>query len=141
MRPLRMQLSRKRGFDLQAASHALNGLPAKRVTRPGPWGNPFTIEETALRYGLGADAAQAKAVALCGQWLRGTLDPMLSPGEPPSRELIRAELRGCNLACWCKPGTPCHADVLIEIANGNDGLAAISQPGRGWLRSATWRPR
>ena len=83
MRPLRMQLSRKRGFDLQAASHALNGLPAKRVTRPGPWGNPFTIEETALRY----------------------------------------------------------ADVLIEIAHGNDGLAAISHPGRGWRRSATWRPR
>lgn len=22
-----------------------------------------------------------------------------------------------NLACWCKPGAPCHADVLLEIAN------------------------
>jgi len=28
-----------------------------------------------------------------------------------------AELRGKNLACWCKPGDPCHADVLIELAN------------------------
>ena len=28
------------------------------------------------------------------------------------------ELRGKNLACWCKPGSPCHADVLLEIANG-----------------------
>jgi len=26
-------------------------------------------------------------------------------------------LRGKNLACWCKPGEPCHADVLLEIAN------------------------
>lgn len=26
-------------------------------------------------------------------------------------------LRGKNLACWCKPGQPCHADVLLEIAN------------------------
>jgi len=27
------------------------------------------------------------------------------------------ELRGRDLACWCKPGAPCHADVLLEIAN------------------------
>lgn len=26
-------------------------------------------------------------------------------------------LRGKNLACWCRPGQPCHADVLLEIAN------------------------
>lgn len=118
MKPQRLQLSRKAGFNLQAISRALNGLPAKRVTRPGPWGNPFTIEEPAARYGLDRDAAQAKAVALCGAWLRGTIDPKLSPFPPPSRELIRAELRGHNLACWCRPGTPCHAEVLIELANG-----------------------
>lgn len=117
-RPQRMQLSRKRGFDLQKASKALNGLPARRVTRPGPWGNPFTIEDTAKHYRLDPEAAQAKAVELCGKWLRGTLDKKLSPGDPPSRETIRAGLRGHNLACWCRPGTPCHADVLIELANG-----------------------
>lgn len=27
------------------------------------------------------------------------------------------ELRGKNLACWCKLGSPCHADVLLELAN------------------------
>ena len=117
-RPVRLQLSRKGGFDLQAASRALNGLPAKVVTRPGRWGNPFSIDETAERYGLGRDAAQAKAVAMCGEWLKGTLDAKLSPGPPPSRAEIRAELKGHNLACWCKPGTPCHADVLIKMANG-----------------------
>ena len=117
-KPQRMQLSRKGGFNLQAASHALNGLPAKRITRPGPWGNPFTIEDTAKSYVLDDGAAQAKAVELCGQWLRGTLDPALSPGDPPSRETIRSELGGHNLACWCRPGTPCHADVLIALANG-----------------------
>ncbi len=118
MKPQRMQLSRHKGFNLRAESMALNGLPAKRVTRPGKWGNPFTIEETAARYGLDHDAAQIKAVALCGEWLRGRLDKKLVPHEPPSREEIRAELKGYNLACWCKPGTPCHSEVLIEIANG-----------------------
>lgn len=117
-KPQRMQVSRKAGFNLQEASMALNGLPAKLVTRPGPWGNPFSIDEVAKTYRLDRAAAQAKAVAMAGEWLRGTLDKKLSPGAPPSREKIRAELAGRNLACWCRPGTPCHADVLIELANG-----------------------
>jgi hypothetical protein len=27
------------------------------------------------------------------------------------------ELRGKNLACWCPLDQPCHADVLLELAN------------------------
>ena len=27
------------------------------------------------------------------------------------------ELRGKDLACWCPLDKPCHADVLLEIAN------------------------
>jgi hypothetical protein len=27
------------------------------------------------------------------------------------------ELRGKNLACWCPLNQPCHADVLLELAN------------------------
>jgi hypothetical protein len=113
-----MQVSRKAGFNLQEASLALNGLPAKLVTRPGPWGNPFSIDEVAATYRFDRAAAQAKAVAMAREWLRGTLDQNLSPGPPPSLEEIRFELKGHNLACWCKPGSPCHADVLIELANG-----------------------
>ena len=112
-----MQLSRQGGYNLQAASLALNGLPARRVTRPGRWGNPFSIEETATKYGLHPDAAQAKAVALCAEWLAGTLATTLSPGPPPGYAEIRAELSGHNLACWCRPGMPCNADILISIAN------------------------
>lgn len=116
-KPQRLHLSRQRGFNLQATSMALNGLPAKQVTRPGKWGNPFSIADMAKRYGLDRDTAQEKAVGLCRDWLRGTLDPALSPGPAPSREVIARELAGYNLACWCRPGTPCHAEVLIEIAN------------------------
>lgn len=28
-----------------------------------------------------------------------------------------AELRGKDLCCWCPLDRPCHADVLLEIAN------------------------
>lgn len=34
------------------------------------------------------------------------------------REKAKLVLRGHDLACWCPEG-PCHADVLLEIANGN----------------------
>lgn len=36
------------------------------------------------------------------------------------RPLDVSELRGKNLACWCRLDQPCHADVLLEIANGSD---------------------
>jgi uncharacterized protein DUF4326 len=30
---------------------------------------------------------------------------------------IRDQLAGRDLACWCSPDLPCHADVLLRIAN------------------------
>jgi hypothetical protein len=30
---------------------------------------------------------------------------------------VRRELRGKDLACWCPLDAPCHADVLLELAN------------------------
>ena len=28
------------------------------------------------------------------------------------------ELRGKNLVCWCRLDQPCHADILLKLANG-----------------------
>ncbi len=39
---------------------------------------------------------------------------------PELRSLARHHLRGKNLACWYRPGGPCHADVLLAIASGED---------------------
>lgn len=36
---------------------------------------------------------------------------------PFTVEDARAELAGRDLACWCPPWGPCHADVLLEVAN------------------------
>ena len=38
-----------------------------------------------------------------------------------SREDVRRELQGKNLACWCPLDQPCHADVLLKIANTRGG--------------------
>lgn len=114
MKPARIVLSRRAGFDLQVVSEALNGLSARSVARPGPWGNPFTISAVMGELGVDKDVAQAEAVARHGRWLRGEL---LGPAAPPSRARIRDELGGKNLACWCRPGTPCHVDALLTLAN------------------------
>lgn len=41
-------------------------------------------------------------------------------GYPYRNEMVRRlpELRGKDLMCWCPLDKPCHADVLIELANG-----------------------
>lgn len=117
MRPQRIVLSRRKGFDLQAISLALNGLPAQSVARPGPWGNPFSIDAVMAETGLGRAAAQAEAVARHRRWMSGELQ---AAEMPPDLARIRAALRGKNLACWCKAGTPCHVDTLLMLANRQD---------------------
>jgi hypothetical protein len=36
---------------------------------------------------------------------------------PRWERTIRDGLRGHDLCCWCSLDQPCHADVLLEIAN------------------------
>lgn len=42
-----------------------------------------------------------------------------------------AALRGKHLACWCAPGQPCHADLLLHLAN------PTTVPAPAWARKAT----
>jgi hypothetical protein len=43
MTPVRIQRKRTAGYDMQAVSRAVNGLPCIGVTRPGHWGNPYDV--------------------------------------------------------------------------------------------------
>jgi hypothetical protein len=112
--PVRLRLSRARGFDLQSASRALNGLPAAVVARPGPWGNPFVVG----RHGDAAYCVDLYRALLAGLMRVGP-DPDIAALEQIREHVDRHghELRGHNLACWCRPGAPCHADVLLDIVN------------------------
>lgn len=115
-KPVRLQLSRKKGFDLQAHSLSVNGLPAVNVARPTKWGNPWRVGKVRCS-GASSDYAEepvhdnATAVRFFAEML--TLDGR----NYPAKEEIVAELTGKNLACWCKPGAACHADVLLDLAN------------------------
>jgi hypothetical protein len=47
------------------------------------------------------------------------------------------ELCGKDLCCWCKPGDPCHADLLLELANRKSRPVGTL---RGYTREAAIRP-
>lgn len=94
-------------------------LGAIYVGRPSLWGNPFTIghrfdegDSFFTAYGdclddglVTADNCLVAFEAYCRNWLRKGGDEWL------------ASLRGKDLACWCPLSSPCHADILLRLAN------------------------
>ncbi len=124
IKPVRIQRLRRKGFSLQAASMAVNGLPCVYVGRQTIWGNPFTISECRAAGYVGDDIVLARRVT---ESFRAWIDSPYwrvnwdGPESEGARALILErlpEIRGKNLACWCQLDQPCHADVLLELANG-----------------------
>jgi hypothetical protein len=112
MMPLRIQLSRAKGWRMPA-----NTVKVDRTTR---WGNPYSADapvdmRQVRRWGwifgpggreaCGTDGLAVRKFAVCVGF-----DHAIHP-------FVRQELGGKNLACWCKPGAHCHADVLLVLAN------------------------
>lgn len=63
-------------------------------------------------------ASKAEAVAFAVDMYRRSLEATyVLPDGPLNREFYLGELRGKNLGCWCPLDQPCHADVLLELAN------------------------
>jgi hypothetical protein len=94
-RPIRVQLRRVKGWRLPPNTVS--------VARPARWGNPHRIGLCPV---CGAEHTRHEAVVE----FRAELDPIWE-------DLVRLDLRGKNLACWCRLEDECHADVLLEIAN------------------------
>lgn len=117
------------------------------VGRPSAFGNPAVIElDRSIRNavnpwhlwagdigpGLGWFVTQAEArgaaVRFFREWL-ATTDGVVRPKgqfQPPTHAYVShhgtlharlSELAGRDLACWCPLDQPCHADVLLQIAN------------------------
>ena len=85
------------------------------VARPGPLGNPFVVGEHGTR---------EECVDLYRALLNGYVCLSNGPAIKVQEAAIAAvreglpSLRGKNLACWCRnDGKPCHADVLLALAN------------------------
>jgi hypothetical protein len=126
--PVRIQLSRARGFDLQAASRAV------KVDRSTRWGNPFVVGKPSGCFAddgpLIAALSLEQAVGFYADMVRGFLSPEMYPaghewirkfqrhfhGMHPA-DAARCYLRDRNLGCWCPLDRACHCDPLLRIAN------------------------
>ncbi|SES04086.1 DUF4326 domain-containing protein [Streptomyces qinglanensis] len=118
MSPTRIKRERTRGW--RAPEGAIY------VGRGTAWGNPYAVVRQADGlYGIPDPIdslstwatfdyerdARAEAALLFRAWIAE---------RPTLIARARRELAGRNLMCWCPLDQPCHADVLLELANGGD---------------------
>ena len=120
MSPQRIQRRRTKGW--RAPEGAIY------VGRGTKWGNPWTVirshivdtdGERKVRFESHEEALR-HAVSWYGEAIPNGWEGV------PTIDEIRAELAGHDLMCWCPlvdaegERSPCHADVLLEIANQGD---------------------
>jgi hypothetical protein len=95
--PRRIQLRRVKGWRLPPG--------AVKVADTSKYRNPYRPAER-------SPEANARVKARYRQHLAD---------HPELVEAARRELAGRDLACYCPPDLPCHADVLLEVANQPEG--------------------
>jgi hypothetical protein len=110
--PKRIQRKRTKGWRMPEG--------AIYVGRPTCWGNPFVVGKRYMQGGT-IDAPiwrdiwdRQSAVIAYRLWIN---DRRRTEG--PTIEEIERALKGRDLACFCRLDQPCHADVLLKIANAS----------------------
>lgn len=128
--PIRIQRKRVRGWRMPEG--------AVYVGRPSRWGNPFRANSTTFtpRY---LDPGWVELDVNPGMIVYPFSEPEWRDEHPihvmavpdaatavhfyrctrtgTFKAMARKELAGKDLACWCPLDAPCHADVLLELAN------------------------
>lgn len=97
--PKRIQRKRTKGWRMPEG--------AVYVGRPSRWGNQYRVDDESGRYFKWDHETVVKLHRL---WIT-------APWNEDALEAFLAPLRGRDLACWCPLDQPCHADVLLELAN------------------------
>ena len=106
MKPKRIQRRREYGWRMPPNTRCVN--------RGTKWGNPFVV---------GEDGTRAECIRLFELLCAGNYCVTGKATFDAQETLLRAvrndlhEIRGLNLACFCKSGEACHADILLKIAN------------------------
>lgn len=114
--PVRIQRKRTAGWRMPEG--------AIYVGRPTKWGNPFravalpggfwtVVDNNDVDYREPLTGWADKSYALLKTVSLFAMDVKLGLAPYPLDEI-----RGKDLACWCPLDAPCHADVLLELANG-----------------------
>lgn len=101
--PERIQLRRSNGWRMPP-----NTVKVDRSTR---WGNPFRVGTEGVPDAAAAVRLFSRLLEMQDQIAADHKWFVFTNGR------LIADLGGKNLACWCRPGEPCHADLLIRAAN------------------------
>jgi Domain of unknown function (DUF4326) len=108
--PKRIQLRRTAGWRKPEGAIV--------VSRPSKWGNPYRIRFANLvvdqRFGHEYSCAQGEARGVAVRHFR---EDLVNWRLSFDLDDVERELSGHDLACWCALDQPCHADVLLELAN------------------------
>ena len=121
--PIRIQRRRVRGW--RTPCHA-------KYVGPGSfYGSPFRVARSARELEEGGElvvASAEEAVARYREWIEGTREGRFVAG------CAARNLWGLDLVCWCPATQPCHADVLLEIANPRGEAELENRYYRMWDR-------
>jgi Domain of unknown function (DUF4326) len=109
--PQRIQLRRTKGWRKPDG--------AVVVARPTRWGNPWRIGSTGWTVDADDRINREPHPPLTAEQAVEAFRNACSWEPSGWPDIIRRELAGKDLACWCPIGEPCHADVLLELANGD----------------------
>lgn len=119
MNPKRIQRKRTKGWKMPPNTIY--------VGRGSKWGNPFKVIKKRTggflvkRVGVGRKRRTQKVIERLFGWETYAVDCSIELYReqivPHIHPLSLRELKGKNLACWCSLDVPCHADVLLEVAN------------------------
>lgn len=104
--PERIQLRRTKGWRKPEGAIV--------VARPSIWGNPRKVGHMVARTSAGVTERYAMTAADVVDFYRCDLRNGLLG---VTVDDVRRELAGRDLACWCPLDQPCHADVLLDLAN------------------------
>ena len=121
--PRRIQLRRMKGWRMPPNT--------VHVARPGKWGNRFEVVRGGFLAPKHRKPEWEDGPWWCCDYDRPFPQDLLSThatqagARAAAAAAFRCEavemdltaLRGKNLACWCPLDQPCHADVLLELAN------------------------
>ena len=123
--PKRIQMSRQHPWRADNPDAVI-------VARPSALGNPYkvrahcggangdweVIDTGRLNTSVAGNGwTKAGATRIAVDAYRKLLDEVYPPGGRARVHLVMS-LKGHDLACWCPLDQPCHADVLLELANG-----------------------
>ena len=123
IKPVRIQRSRRKGFKTPPGT--------VYVGRPTKYGNPFKLTPDGwimcysasrvrlnpwIYWSVCGGFTTADIIELYEQWVKGGLHGNCFFKYLPTPPDLTA-LKGKNLSCFCPLQSPCHADVLLKLAN------------------------